>query len=147
MWFTRTLLVMVFSTLPMMAANAGGYSHRSYGGYGSGYGHDSHHGHYSSSKYGHSYKHDYYGYALLGGLVLGAALVHTLSRPAPRHAHDTYPDAVYGYAPPPYSNAPAYVPGQYQQRLLLELDGNCYLVSDAESGGEVRSLRAPAECY
>ncbi len=146
MWFTRTLLVMVFSTVPLMAANAGGYSHRPYGGYGSGYGHGSHHGHYSSSKYGHSYKHDYYGYALLGGLVLGAALVHTLSRPAPSYARDTYPDADYRHAPPPYSNAPIYVPGQYQQRLVLELDGNCYLVSDSESGGEVRSLRSPAEC-
>ena len=146
MRIARTLLVIGFSVLPAIAAHAGGYSHRPYAHYGSGYGHGNHNGHYSSSKYGHSYKHGYDGYALLGGLVLGAVLVHALSRPAPSYAHDTYPDADYRHAPPPYPNAPIYVPGQYQQRLVLELDGNCYLVSDSESGGEVRSLRAPAEC-
>ena len=147
MRIAQLLLVTAFSTLLVMVAHAGGYSHRPHAEYGSGYGHRSHNGHYQSRGHGHSGKRDHDGYALLGGLILGAMVVHALSYRAPRYAPDTYPDADYRYAPPPYSNAPAYVPGRYEQRLVLELDGNCYLVSGSESGGEVRSLRAPAECY
>ncbi|MDH3468683.1 MAG: hypothetical protein OES26_22790, partial [Gammaproteobacteria bacterium] len=135
------------STLPAMATHADGYSHRPYVEYGSGYGHRSHTGHYQSRRYGHSRKHDHHGYALLGGLVLGAMLVHSLSRRGPHYAHYSYPETNYRPAPPPYWNAPAYVPGRYQQRLVLELDGNCYLVSGSASGGEVWSPRALADCY
>lgn len=143
----RILLVIAFSTLPVMVAHAGGYAHRPHVEYGSGYGHRGHDGHYRSPAYRHSGKHDDYGYALFGGLVLGAILGHALSRPAPHYVRRPYPEVTYWRDPPPHPNAPVYVPGRYQNRLLLDLDGNCYLVSAAESGGEVRSLRAVAECY